>query len=119
MSFEVGIDLVELIAIKEKINERFIQRILSESETVFFNNIHDEQRKLTFLAGRFAAKEALFKAFKFGDKTANYKDFSIMNDEVGAPYLKPNRFTERASIKLSISHSIHFATAIVIVEKKE
>lgn len=118
MSYEVGIDLVEFIDIKDKMNDRFIHRVLSEKELNFYQNIQDESRKTTFLSGRFAAKEAIFKALIKGDKTANFRDFTILNDEHGAPYLLPHPIVN-GNIKLSISHTKHYCVAIAIYEKVE
>lgn len=116
---KTGIDLVEIERIEKALSDAFIHRILSKREIDFFNTIQNDHRKLTFLAGRFAAKEALFKALKKGDLTLNFKDICILNDAQGAPYFEgfPNR--ELYQIELSISHTDHYAVAIVLLEKKE
>lgn len=118
MSIEVGIDLVDNKRIESLMSEKFIERILSVEERQVFERITDHVRKVTYLAGRFAAKEAVFKALKNGDKTANYTDFSILNDEFGAPYIVSSRFSIFDTVKVSISHTDDYATAIVIIEKK-
>lgn len=116
MSYEIGIDLVENQRIKALSSESFIKRILSSEEFDYYKMIQDEKRKLTYLSGRFASKEALFKAIRHGDKTANYSDFTVLNDEHGAPYFKKNKFISHMHLKLSISHTDHYAIAFVLLE---
>lgn len=119
MSYEIGIDLVENKRIQKLMNEAFIKRILSLEEFDYYKTIQDEIRRLTYLSGRFASKEALFKAVSKGDKTANYSDFTVLNDEHGAPYFKNNKYINDMQIKLTISHTEHYAVAFVLLEKVE
>jgi len=114
-----GIDLVEIDRIRTLYSRQFTERILSKSELQFFDDIQNESRKFTFLAGRFAAKEALFKALKKGDKTLNFADITILNDEDGAPYIESFPNHDRYKIELSISHTQSYAVAIVLLEIKE
>ena len=115
--FETGVDITSIKEIKKKYNNRLVERILSTSEMAVFNLITDDNRKYTYLAGRFAAKEALFKAFKVGDKTANYRDFSVLNDSNGAPYFEACQYLTNYEVKLSISHTNEYAVAFVILIK--
>lgn len=115
--FDIGVDITSIKDIKEKYGIRLIERILSIDELSYFNLITDENRKYTYLAGRFAAKEALFKAFKVGDKTANYKDFSVLNDLNGTPYFKACKYLIGYEVKISISHTNDYAAAFVILVK--
>jgi len=115
MIHAIGTDLVELERIKSIGIERFKQKILNEDELKEFNDINHETRKLTYLAGRFAVKESLFKCFKSGDKTANYKDFSILNDQVGAPYVV-SKYTNGYKVHITISHTNLYAIAFVVLE---
>ncbi len=108
----IGIDIVENSRMQDK-SEEFIKRILSKSEVEVYNN---KQNKVQYLASRFAAKEAIFKVFKCGDKTLNYNDISILNDENGAPYILMNS-TKRDDLKISISHERNYSVAIVMKTK--
>lgn len=112
----IGIDLVELSRIRSWIEPKFIERILSDDEKKMYDTITHEQRKLTFIGGRFAAKEALFKAISHGDKQANYRDFSILNDEHGKPYVVSMYLSDHEKVHLSISHTKHYAVAYVVIE---
>jgi holo-[acyl-carrier protein] synthase len=114
----IGIDIVEIQAIKNKMSDAFIQRILSKEELDYFNTITHEQRKLQYLAGRFAGKEAYTKAYGKFETTLNFKDVSILHDANNAPYIV-SLYRPQDILKISISHSKAYATAIVMVDKQE
>ncbi len=111
----IGIDIVENARMHGK-DIDFIKRILSEKEFVIYSNYSNEQRKIEYLSSRFAAKEALFKAYKKGDKNLNYNDISILNDEVGAPYIEINDCLID-TLEVSISHEKNYSVAIVMKTK--
>ncbi len=108
----IGIDIVENERMLNKDIE-FIKRILSDKEFDIYNKFSIEQRKIEYLASRFAAKEAVFKAFKVGNKDLNYKDISILNDEYGAPFIELKGETDK-SLNISISHEKNYSVAIVM-----
>ena len=70
--FEHGVDLLEIKRIHaavEKHGERFVARILSPEEQAYFSSkLHgaSDARKIEWLAGRYAAKEAILKALGTG-----------------------------------------------------
>ncbi|RTR28487.1 holo-ACP synthase [Robertmurraya yapensis] len=112
----IGLDIVELKrieAIMER-QEKFANRVLTESERVKLDTLSGK-RKVEFLAGRFAAKEAFSKAFGTGiGKDLSFLDIEIASDEKGKPFItKP--FNK--GVHLSISHSAEYAVAQVIIEK--
>lgn len=111
----IGIDLVELNRLKDK-DEKFIKRILSDDEFDFYQHITSPKTKLTFLGGRFAAKEAIFKAISKGPGDTNYKDFSILNDPHGKPFVKTNYFKANEIIHISITHTDTYAISYVMIE---
>ncbi len=117
MILGIGIDLVDLKRIKKIANTRFINRILSDLEKEVFDEITAENTKLSYLGGRFAAKEALFKAISQGPGSTNYKDFSILNHENGRPYVKTEFFKNQEIIHMSITHTDEQAIAYVVIEK--
>ncbi len=108
----LGIDLVENNRFKNK-SEEFINRILSSDELKVYSSFTNEMRKLTYLASRFSAKEAIFKACKEGDKSLNYKDISVLNYANGAPYVRIEKYPDLV-FEISISHTDTFSQAIVI-----
>ena len=117
MILGIGIDLVDLNRIKGLANDRFINRILSDEEKVIYQQITAENFKISYLGGRFAAKEALFKAISRGPGSTNYKDFSILNHENGRPYVKTEFFKNQEIIHMSITHTDEQAIAYVVIEK--
>lgn len=112
----IGIDIVELKRIESIVErqKRFAERILTENEKQTFEGLSGK-RKIEFLAGRFAAKEAFSKANGTGiGKELSFLDIEIVVDEKGKPYIsKPLE----KQVHLSISHSTDYAVAQVIIEE--
>ena len=85
----IGLDLVEMERI-ERMMERsakFAQRILTEKEHAIFDTLSGT-RKVEFLAGRFAAKEAYSKANGTGiGKGCELHQIEILKTEQGKPVL--------------------------------
>ena len=115
MSKAVGIDIVEMEEIKERLSDRFVHRILSEEELKRYYNIKHTERRIQYLMGRFAAKEAYTKVYKQFESPLNFTDVSILNDEFGAPYIVSTYHPED-TLRVSISHSRNYAIAIVTKE---
>lgn len=88
-------------------NEKFLNKILTPKELVLFNELKLEERKLEFLAGRFACKEAYSKAMGLGIGKIDFLDVEVLKDELGAPISEQGTF--------SISHDGEYAIAVVIV----
>jgi holo-[acyl-carrier protein] synthase len=111
----IGLDIVELKRIEAISNrqEKFIDRILTANEKNKYLTLTN-RRRIEFLAGRFAAKEAYSKAVGTGiGKNLSFLDIEVANDRNGKPYIaKP--LQER--VHLSISHSTDYAVAQVIIE---
>ena len=88
------------------------------------NFFHIEKKKNPYAsyAGRFAAKEAVSKAFGTGVYGFSLSDIEILNDELGKPYVTLyNVIKEKAqglTIQISISHSREYAVSTVIIYKK-
>ncbi|RLQ93176.1 holo-ACP synthase [Falsibacillus albus] len=112
----IGMDLIELDRIQRLASrqERFAERILTINEQRTFSELHG-RRKIEFLAGRFAAKEAFSKAYGTGiGEELSLQDMEIASDDMGKPYfLKPFR----RGVHLSITHSRDFAAAQVVIEE--
>ncbi|MCU9615159.1 holo-ACP synthase [Caldibacillus lycopersici] len=112
----IGIDIVEIDRIQEKLerNEKLKLRILTVNERKIFEDL-SERRKLEFLAGRFAAKEAFSKANGTGiGRDLSFQDIEIETDARGKPTIvKPICH----GVHLSITHSENYAVAQVIIEE--
>jgi holo-[acyl-carrier protein] synthase len=110
----IGIDIVELSRIEKLVeHEKFINRILTKNEQVLFQSL-SLQRRIEFLAGRFAAKEAYSKAKGTGiGKALSFQDIEILKDKNGKPFLNS---TFNGNVHISISHSNNYAVAQIILE---
>lgn len=111
----IGIDIVELSRIEKLVNRqpKFPDRILTVKEKQRFNQL-TARRRIEYLAGRFAAKEAFSKAAGTGiGENLSFHDIEIGNDSSGKPMiLKP-----LLQAHLSITHSKEYAVAQVIIEQ--
>jgi holo-[acyl-carrier protein] synthase len=112
----IGLDIVEIDRIRRLTQRqpRFVDRILTITEKEKFEGLKDG-RKMEFLSGRFAAKEAFSKALGTGiGKDLQFTDMEILSDERGKPYFsKPTN----GKIHLSITHSQQYAAAQVVIEE--
>ena len=115
----IGLDIVEVQRIKELLEQygaKFIGKILSSSEISLYEN---KPNDLIFLAGRFAAKEAVRKAT---GENLKWTDVEITNEERGKPIVRlsdrnlTGGGTENTRILLSISHTDEYAVAYVVVQ---
>lgn len=111
----IGIDIVEFEEIKERLSDRFIHRILGDTELKRYKEIKNPERRISFLAGRWAAKEAYTKVYTTFDSPLNFKDVEVLNEESGAPYIV-SKYRPEDIIKVSISHSRNYAVAICMKE---
>lgn len=113
---EVGIDLVEINRIRQLLERHpnFPQRILSPDELKQYQTFNHNKRRLTYLAGRFAVKEAYSKAMGEGLGGGNaLRQISVLNDGKGRPYLDQGPIQK--GVSLSISHEDYYAVAIVVI----
>lgn len=112
----VGIDIVEIgrIAILLEKQPRFPVRVLTLNEREVFEKLAGS-RKVEYIAGRFAAKEAYSKAAGTGIGA----DLSFLDIETGtAPGGRPIILKPLdEGVQLSISHSKEYAVAQVVIEK--
>lgn len=117
MIIGIGIDLVDLDHMKKACQKQksFHEYILTLKELELYEKRSDK-RKLEFLAGRFAAKEAFSKAMGTGiGKTVNFQNITILNNEKGQPLVVESPF--EGNIFISISHSRNSAVAQIVLEK--
>jgi len=123
----IGVDIVELRRIKKIIEdegkkESFLNKLFNDEEIEYFKS---RNFKVEYIAGRFAAKEAVSKALGTGFRNFEFKDITITRDELGKPevILKNNAHNiarEKGKYKfhISISHGEDSAIAYVIMEQK-
>ncbi|MEK5233623.1 holo-ACP synthase [Lysinibacillus sp. FSL K6-0232] len=111
----IGLDIIEIdrIAKAMKRTVKFTDRILSAREKILFDG-YSESRKIEFLAGRFAAKEAFSKAIGTGiGAECKLHDIEILKGAAGNPVLY---FKEKpVNGYISITHTKEYAAAQVIL----
>ena len=101
--------------------ERFVRRILAEAE---WDGFRTSPNRSTYLAGRFAAKEAFAKALGTGLRyPVSLSRISITNDALGKPTLGLDSTLEQYVLGLGItarqvtlSHERSVACAFVVLE---
>ena len=124
MILGLGIDIIEVERIRsvhQKHGERFLNRILHPNEVAYCLAHKDPG---PFLAVRFAAKEAISKAFGTGIGPAlNWHDMEVGKRESGEPFVVLHAagqklLAERGgkTILLSLSHTLQYATAVAVLE---
>lgn len=104
----VGIDIIEINRVIN--DDEFIKKLLSSKEIKMFKAAkYFLPRQLEFLAGRWALKEAIFKALP--QEKLNFKDIDISYNEFHQPVTKIKNY----QLLLSLSHNETTAIAIAIV----
>jgi holo-[acyl-carrier protein] synthase len=108
----IGIDVVAIDRFQES-----LERTPGLLNRVFTSN--EAKLKLSSLAARFAAKEALAKALN-AKSAFNWQEAEIVNEESGKPnFLFTGEMAKRLvghSVHLTLSHDGGIASAMVIVE---
>ena len=124
MILGVGIDIIEVARIAasyERFGERFVNRILLPDEIAYCQS---HKQPAPFLAARFAAKEAISKAFGTGiGAQLGWQDMEIRRKESGEPYVVlhgkgEQLFASRNAKRLliSLSHTANYAAAMATLE---
>jgi len=119
-----GIDIIEVARIEashEKFGERFLNRILRPGEIEYCLG---HKRPGPFLAARFAAKEAISKAFGTGiGSQLAWQDMEVGRRPSGQPFVILHGAglqlleTRRGRIvHLSLSHTLTYAAAMAVLE---
>lgn len=116
MILGIGIDLVQTKEIYSGTLEHYKELILTEEELKLCENIPSVDGQAMYIAGRYAAKEAIFKALRKYNKNLNYQDFSILNEKDGFTYVKTNHPLEGV-IHLTMTHTEEYALAQVVIEQ--
>ena len=116
----IGIDIEEnkrMQKIVDQDGKRFLNSVFTENELKVFELVEE---KAQYLSSRFAAKEAVMKAFGIPMK---WKDMEIMNDDSGKPYvtllISDAEIMKHRNVKqifITISHSKDYAIANVLLE---
>lgn len=116
-----GTDIIEISRIRESIErsgEKFVNMIFTKKEIEYCES--KRNAKYYHYAGRFAAKEAIFKAVSslLKDKfEISWHNAEVINDENGNPQIRflDLEFRNVINIDISISHCKEYAVAMVVV----
>lgn len=124
MAIYCGVDIIEIDRVKqsfETIGDNFRDRVFTQAEIAYCES--RKAARFESYAARFAAKEAVSKAFGTGIGDVGWKDIEILNDDKGKPYVV---LSERArgifdkmkglGISLSLSHCKSYAVAFAVLE---
>jgi len=123
MILGIGIDLMEVEKIGNDIQSNiYLRKVFTEAEIAECKSVSNPAERF---AGRFAAKEAFMKAIGKGIRQEVwFTQIEILNHENGQPYIQVNSEAKTSLIALgaknihvSITHTKHHATAVVILEK--
>lgn len=123
MLLGIGIDMIEVKRIEEKIakGKGFRELVFSPAEILYCES---KTNRYQHYAARFAAKEALLKAFGIGLITDyQLNEMEIVNDEIGKPSfnftggtLTLIRQKDIKQIHVSLTHLKEIASAVVTIE---
>lgn len=114
--YGIGTDLIEIGRVQqtyEKFGTKFLKKIFSESEV----KLCKKRNFVESLAGKFAAKEAVFKAIKAEREELNWTEIEILNRKNGSPFVSLPKNFDNLQIEISISHTKNLAQAFCIVFK--
>lgn len=123
MIMGVGVDITEFDRMRDAVERQgqpFLDRIFTASEQAYCQRRRDP---IPCFASRFAAKEAVAKAFALGLGPMGLLNAEVCNEENGAPYLRFHGWLriwmrENNSVRthLSLSDAETQAAAFVVVE---
>lgn len=121
----IGVDLVKIERIEkivERHGERFLKKIFGPEEIVYAQK---RKHSAIHFACRFAAKEAVSKAFGTGfNGEFGFSEITVHNNDAGKPEIilsgKAQKKAQQlgvSSIHLSLSHDSDYAIAQVILTR--
>ena len=107
--FKIGIDLIEVDRIKKAIerNVGFKEKIFSKKEIEYCET---KKNKYESYAVRFCAKESFVKAMNV---SIDFKEFEVLNEANGKPYMMYKG--ERINGEISLSHTNEYAIANILI----
>jgi holo-[acyl-carrier protein] synthase len=123
----IGVDIVDVARVKDllaRYRERFVRRVFTDAEAEYAGGSVREAERL---AGRFAVKEAVLKAFGTGKSQGIlWRDVETVRGAMGKPevilYGNANKYMKSLNGKnlhVSITHDGGKAVAFVVIEAGE
>lgn len=123
MIIGVGVDIIEISRIEDAVNSNanFLEKVFTDNEIEYLKS---RKMRPEYIAGRFAAKEAVSKALGTGFREFSLKDIEVDRNTLGKPMVilkgKAKQIAQRNGkyrIHLSISHDKGRAVAYVVLEE--
>ena len=118
----IGVDIIEIPRMEKAIarwGERFLRRVYTRSEIKLY------RQKLSSLAARFAAKEAIIKALGKPARGICLREIEILSDPSGKPlvnlYGKAQKQAQGLGLDrlaITLSHSREYAVAVASGETR-
>ena len=118
----IGIDLVEIRRMKKAIEKPlFVQRVFTPAEQIYCDS-RGRQNAASY-AARFAAKEAVMKAFGTGlSGGGSWQDIEVLPDGQGRPVMSLSGYFGQlgrelgvSRVHVSLSHAQEYAAAQVLL----
>jgi len=120
----IGVDLVECARIDHSIDrfgDRFLHRVFTDGEIAYSKSMKFPARHL---AARFAAKEALSKAFGTGiGGSMGWKDIDVRKKPSGEPFIVLEGGAKQLAndrgvtkVLITLSHTDNHAMAMIVLE---
>jgi holo-[acyl-carrier protein] synthase len=123
--FGIGTDIIEVGRIENMVarGKQYLEAIFTEKEMEYCES---KARRYEYYAARYAAKEAMMKAFGTGWRDGlTYLDIEIVHDELGRPQVDLHGYARElfnhhqiSQVSISISHSKENAIAVIILERE-
>ena len=115
--YKCGTDIVKVSRIEEiiKNNPSFIEKVFSMDE-IKYCRVNNEKQTALHFAGRFAAKEAIYKSVSGSSiKVDSWLDIEIINKDkkLSKPFVRI-KGESNENIDVSISHESEYAIAMAI-----
>ena len=121
--FGIGVDVVENARIQQSIirlGDAFLDRVFTSAEREYCDAMKHADRHY---AARFAAKEAISKAFGTGiGENLNWTDMEILRRDSGEPFVilygrgkEYAKSKDISRIMISLTHTNHYAAANAVV----
>jgi holo-[acyl-carrier protein] synthase len=125
MILGIGIDIIEVARVQashERFGERFLNRLLLADEIAYCLS---HKNPAPFIAARFAAKEAISKAFGTGiGAQLGWRDMEIGRKKSGEPFVilhgkgkKLFKSRRAKNLLISLSHTANYAAATAVLER--
>ncbi len=109
----IGVDIIKISRISSMRNlDQFVHRVLSENEINSYQTMHADSRKIEWLAGRFAAKEAIIKALPL-------ENITLKDIEIQTKNNKSFAVVQNYHLDVSISHEEDVAVAVAIISSHD